>query len=802
MNERSQRAAAVVAEATALGGPLFVIGAAIAAGDIPDFSVVAIFAALLVWAENAAVQLPGKLRVSPSFMVAMAAITAFDGKGVVLGAAVVGAAGGVVLRGIRAGKWRILAFNCGQYALAAAGAALVHEATIDVGAQTVVAIVAAGMAFAAINIALVLPPTAADSGVSMSRLWAETLPTLPNYLAFGLLGTSVGLAERAWGPLAVLLLVAPLVIARSVFLAFQRQRDAFARLERLYDFSHSIGEADSLPDAARAAVERIGQIDGAAGVRLLVRSGDDVLRATRGDDGRFEIEHVDHAALSATDTAILDGQLGSVPGEIRTLLNGYNGDVGALCVETADLFEPEDVQLVDTLANQTSGALQRAALLEQLRHESAHDRLTGLVNRGLFVERIQKAMQNGSAAVIVIDLDGFREVNETLGPAHGDDLLRGVAQRLTAAIRPESTIARLGGDEFGVLVPGASPKLALELTHRLLSLVGEPFSIGDLQFEVTASAGLACGPDDGVEAEILQHRANVALGSAKTRRTGWSRYRSEDDVFSPRRLALAGDLRRALDEDQLRLHYQPLCDPITGELAAVEALIRWRHPVHGELSPTEFIAVAEHTALVHPITRRVLELAIKQGAEWHRSGHDLGVAVNLSARSLLDQTLPARIAIELAREGLPATALTVELTETAVMDDPDSSIEVLRQIHALGVRVAIDDFGTGYSSLAYLKHLPVDELKIDRALVAQLTASDFDQRIVGSVISLGLDLGLTIVAEGVEDEETRRELVRLGCPLVQGYLFSRPQPGDVITERLERDGTSHGWVPRPTATAP
>jgi diguanylate cyclase (GGDEF)-like protein len=802
MNERSQRTASLVAEATALVGPLFVIAAAAAAGDGPEIGVVAMFAALLVWAENAAVQLPGRLRVSPSFMVAMAAITAFDGKGVVLGAAVVGAAGGVILRGIRLRRWRVLAFNCGQYALAAAGAALVHEATLDAGGQTVVAIVAAGIAFAAINIGLVLPPTAADSGVSMSRLWAETVPTLPNYLAFGLLGTSVGLAERAWGPVAVLFLVAPLVIARSVFLAFRRQRDAYARLERLYDFSHTIDVADSLTDAARAAVERIGEIEGAESVRLLVRSGDDVLRATRGENGRLEIEHRAYAALSEMDRALLDGEPASTRNEVRTLLSGYGGAVGALCVETSEFFGPEDVQLVETLANQTSSALQRAALLEQLRHESMHDRLTGLVTRGLFMERIQKAMQSGTAAVIVFDIDGFREVNETLGPAHGDDLLRGVAHRLTAAVRPESTIARLGGDEFGVLVPGASPKLALDLTRRLLSLVGEPFSIGDLQFEVTASAGVACGPDDGVDAEILQHRANVALGSAKTRRTGWSRYRSEDDVFSPRRLALAGDLRRALDEDQLRLHYQPLCDPVTGQLTAVEALIRWRHPVHGELSPTEFIAVAEHTALVHPITRRVLEMAIKQGAEWHRAGHNLGVAVNLSARSLLDQTLPARIAIELAREGLPATALTVELTETAVMDDPDSSIEVLRQIHALGVRVAIDDFGTGYSSLAYLKHLPVDELKIDRSLVAQLTASEFDQRIVGSVISLGLDLGLMIVAEGVEDEETRSALVRMGCPIVQGYLFSRPQPAIAITERLERDGVDRGWVPRPAATAP
>lgn len=802
MNEARQRAAAVVAEATALAGPLFVIGAAWVAGDLPEPGVVAMFAALLVWAENAAVQLPGKLRVSPSFMVAMAAITAFDGQGVVFGAAVVGAAGGVIFRGIRLRRWRILAFNCGQYALAAAGAALVHEATLDVGAQTVVAIVAAGMVFAAINIALVLPPTAADSGVPMSRLWAETVPTLPNYLAFGLLGTSVGLAERAWGPLAVLLLVAPLVIARSVFLAFQRQRDAFARLERLYEFSHSMAAADTLTDTARAVIERVGSIDTAAGVRLLVRSGDDVLRATRSDDGRLEIAHVGNAELSDEEAAILAGEAASDATAIHARLNGHGGAVGALCVETAELFEPEDIQLVEAIANQTSGALQRVALVEQLRHESMHDRLTGLVNRGLFLDSIQKAMEAGNAAVIVIDLDGFREVNETLGPAHGDELLRGVARRLSAAVRPESTIARLGGDEFGVLVPGASPKLALDLTRRLLSLVGEPFSIGDLQFEVTASAGLACGPDDGIEAEILQHRANVALGSAKTRRTGWSRYRSEDDVFSPRRLALAGDLRRALDEEQLRLHYQPLCDPVTGQLEGVEALIRWRHPVHGELSPTEFIAVAEHTALVHPITRRVLEMAIKQAAEWHRAGHNLGVAVNLSARSLLDQTLPARIAIELAREGLPATALTVELTETAVMDDPDSSIDVLRQIHALGVRVAIDDFGTGYSSLAYLKHLPVDELKIDRSLVAQLTASEFDQRIVGSVISLGLDLGLTIVAEGVEEEETLSELVRLGCPVVQGYLFSRPEPADAITARLEREGVGQGWIPRPAATAP
>lgn len=782
-------------------GAIVAIGAAALFGGMPDPGTAALFAALLVWAENAAVQLPGRLRVSPSFMVAMAAITAFDGQGVVFGASVVGAAGGVIIRGIRLRRWRVLAFNCGQYALAASAAAAVHELAIASTGQTVLAIVAAGVTFAAVNIALVLPPTAADSGVPMSALWAETLPTVPNYLAFGLLGTSVGLAERAFGPLAVLLLVAPLVIARSVFLAFRRQRDAYARLERLYDFSRSIGGADSPLDAARIAVERIASVEGAAGVTLLMRAGEDVLRATREADGGVAIEHLDHRTISELDAAVLSGEPSSDPSDVRTVLVGYGGAVGALAVQSEELFDPEDVQLIETLAHQTSAALERTALIERLRHESMHDHLTGLANRGLFLEQIQSAISSGSAAVIVLDIDGFREVNETLGPAHGDELLRGVAQRLTAALRPESTIARLGGDEFGVLVPGAEPKLAVELARRIVALVGEPFSIADLQFEVTASAGVACGPEDGNDAEILQHRANVALGSAKTRRTGWSRYRSEDDVFSPRRLALAGDLRRALDEDQLRLHYQPLCDPVTGELFGVEALIRWRHPVHGELSPTEFIAVAEHTALVHPLTRRVIEMAVSQAAQWHRAGHPISVAVNLSARSLLDQTLPARIAIELAREGLPASALTVELTETAVMDDPDSSIEVLRQIHDLGVRTAIDDFGTGYSSLAYLKHLPVDELKIDRSLVSQLTSSAFDQHIVGSVISLGAELGLAIVAEGVEDEETRAELIRMGCPLVQGYLFSRPLPPETVTMQIDLGGGER-WIPRTTTAAP
>jgi predicted signal transduction protein with EAL and GGDEF domain len=358
-------------------------------------------------------------------------------------------------------------------------------------------------------------------------------------------------------------------------------------------------------------------------------------------------------------------------------------------------------------------------------------------------------------------------------------------------------VARLGGDDFALLLPGADLAAAQEVAGQMLAALHRTFPLGGTGVDLEARIGVALGPEHGDDAEALLRRADAAMRVAKEQHDGYTTYDPTADQHASNRLALLGDLRRALDaDDQIVLHYQPKVDIVDGRLAGVEALVRWHHPTLGRLAPDSFIPLAETTTLVHALTDRVLEIAVRQAGAWHRDGLHIPVAVNLSARCLHDTGLPGRVFELLRRTGLPVALLKLEITESMVMVDPERAITVLRALHDGGIGLSVDDFGTGHSSMTYLQRLPVDELKIDRSFVRELSAGN--EVLVRSAISLGHSLELTVVAEGIEDAETLATLHALGCDIAQGYHLGRPMPAEDIRPWL----VSHGEVEAVAQPAP
>jgi diguanylate cyclase (GGDEF)-like protein len=435
-------------------------------------------------------------------------------------------------------------------------------------------------------------------------------------------------------------------------------------------------------------------------------------------------------------------------------------------------------------------AVYRTASISVAKEKLAtHDSLTGLPNRLLFRERLARMLCEDSTATLVVmlvDLDGFKEVNDTLGHHVGDSLLCQVGHRLDEQLGDHLTVARLGGDEFAVVGPVADRGEATELGAEVLAVLQQPFALQDLPFHIEASVGGALYPEHATDVDALLQRADVAMYLAKEHGSGYETYNANTDRYSPRRLGLLGELRRAIEQGELVLQYQPIATMETGEVHRVEALIRWEHPEHGLLPPSEFIPLAEPTGLMGPLTRHVLDLAIAQTRAWHDRNLDITVAVNVSARNLHSTELCDDVAALLSKWSVPPTSLELEITESVVMSDPRRATEVLQSLNALGVKTVLDDFGTGYSSLAYLKRLPVSQLKIDGAFVADMATNDEDAAIVSSTINLARSLGLSVVAEGVESETVWQRLHEYGCDFVQGYYLSRPLPAEQMTRWLEQ----------------
>ncbi|WP_159450215.1 bifunctional diguanylate cyclase/phosphodiesterase [Demequina sp. NBRC 110056] len=422
--------------------------------------------------------------------------------------------------------------------------------------------------------------------------------------------------------------------------------------------------------------------------------------------------------------------------------------------------------------------------------EATHDGLTGLGNRTQLHHELDRALGAGAGVgLVLIDLDHFKDFNDTLGHPVGDVILRQVGERLVDAAPEGATVHRLGGDEFAVVVPGG-----LDAAHdAAMALIGsfeQPMGIEKLELLVRASAGVAAAPDHGERGDTLMKNADIALYHAKVERDRISTFSPEFDINTLERLQLLADLRSAVHAKELTVVYQPQVDLVAGEIVALEALVRWTHSDRGQVLPDEFIPLAENSGLIFPLTELVLDQALADLRVWRDAGHDIRMSVNLSARHLSDLGLPQVVAEIMRRHATPAGALVLEVTETGIFSDPARADLVLRALRGNGVEIAIDDYGTGNASLSYLRRLKIDELKVDRSFVSNIGSEDHDRIIVRSTIELALALDLRVVAEGVEDADTAQALQELGGVIAQGYHLGAPVPAEQVVSRLE--GASHG----------
>jgi diguanylate cyclase (GGDEF)-like protein len=422
-----------------------------------------------------------------------------------------------------------------------------------------------------------------------------------------------------------------------------------------------------------------------------------------------------------------------------------------------------------------------AAISVQREHQAHHDELTGLANRKFLMVRLQSTLAQAATSgakvgFLLLDLDrGLKEVNDTLGHAVGDRLLRLVAHRLTHSIRPGDLVARLGGDEFAVLLPSVKEaSVAREVAARLRAAVAEPIRLEGMSFVIEVSIGIAMFPDDAAADELLMQRADVAMYLAKQRRSGVERYQADLDRNSPARLALFGELRRGLDKGELEVHYQPKVYLADRRAAGVEALVRWRHPVRGMLGPGDFLPVVQQSYLMREVTAFVVETAVAQVALWRQAGLDVQVSINISGRDLLDTGLADVVEQCLGRHAVPPDALALEIDERMLTSEPAHAVATAEALAEIGIGLSLDDFGTGYSSLLRLKRLPFSEVKVDSSFIGRMLESPDDEVVVKSILDLAAALGIRSVAEGVESAEVASALLAMGCVAAQGWYFARP----------------------------
>jgi diguanylate cyclase (GGDEF)-like protein/PAS domain S-box-containing protein len=459
-------------------------------------------------------------------------------------------------------------------------------------------------------------------------------------------------------------------------------------------------------------------------------------------------------------------------------------DAGAPLYAQGYMIDISERKRNEEALQRSQDQLQRQ--MRRIEYQALHDALTDLPNRTLFGDRAEQALltaqRDGSGfAVMLIDLDRFKEVNDTLGHPSGDLLLREIARRLRRALRESDTVARLGGDEFGVVAPGLSDgATARAFADKLREELAQPVVVGGLTIEVEASVGIAIYPDHGEDVETLTRHADVSMYVSKNTHTPIV-YAAAYDHHSLARLALHGELRQALEGNELVVHYQPQADVATGEVHKVEALVRWQHPEHGLLWPDQFIPLAEQTGLIRALTHYVLDTALCQCHAWRAEGREVRVAVNITGRELVDLRFPDEVTKLLSKWRIKPAQLELEITESTIMTDPPRARTVLAQLSKLGVRLAVDDFGSGHASLGYLRKLPINVLKIDKSFIQQMADDAGDAAIVRTAIDLGHNLGLEVVAEGVETEDAKHRLEALGCDTLQGYHLGRPQPASSLT---------------------
>jgi diguanylate cyclase (GGDEF)-like protein len=629
-------------------------------------------------------------------------------------------------------------------------------------------------------------------GAGHLRLLSERLPTE--------LGVVAANAAVAAGVLLVVetdssLLSLPLVLL-TVFLAVHVGAASLVDRRRTADLEQATAALDDLdePDIAAAALRVACDVFHCRSAEL------QLIGDRRRPPRRYELTASGEVLCRPGSAAIVDGTSG---GDVMVALRGPTGDVGRFWFRFGPSGSPtrREWDALRGFARAVGHAVLAAGLHDDVRVEAArhvhgttHDPLTGLANRALLQDRIRAAVDakhNLTTALVLLDLDHFKEINDTLGHAAGDFLLERVADRLGSLSRPGDLVSRLGGDEFAVLLTGLeSAESAGPAAEEVLRLLAEPVSYEGMKLSVEASVGLACYPADASGGDELLRRAEVAMYQAKADRGSWVRYEAAHDGSSVDRLALVAELRTALDRGEIVAHFQPQADLSTGQIVGVEALARWEHPVRGLLLPADFIGVAEQSGLVRPFTLRVLDLAVAECAYWTAKGSTATVAVNLAARSLLDRQLPRDVAAVLARHALPPDRLVLEITESTAASELEVVEEVLGRLRRLGVALSVDDFGTGYSSLAFLQRTKVNELKVDRSFVTGMLETESDVALVRATVQLAHSLGARAVAEGVEEPAQAEALRELGCDLGQGYWLSRPVPAEELDVLLGVDEAS------------
>jgi diguanylate cyclase (GGDEF)-like protein len=732
---------------------------------------------------------------------------AFDPCGVILLRA---AAGGLGLFALRRQRGAKLTFNIALLAAQASVAVLVFHAIaprtlgatthgLDPGDWLAAYAAMVGADVVAAVLLTVVIAIHDDPGewrrlpAALRSVWMVAVTTTIALISFS------AAVQARW---ALALVAVVTVVLYLAYRAYVQLGHGNAEVEQLYAFTRALDGAREMDDLLAVVLDR---------VRDVLRAGTAELVVTDGGRLRHTRLSGQAAAPSTTtgaeeDDAWLRPALGGTPvldpaGDAMAVPVALGGDRAVLALSgsltDAGPFTDARLRLFQALANHASAALGRADLVDRLRREAAeklhlslHDPLSGLPNRRYFLELLDDALGTARAAgtgvaVMLLDLDRFKEINDALGHETGDALLRQMAERLNAHLTGRGVVARLGGDEFAVLLntPG-STEAALAAGTELCGIVDQDVRIGPLTLTARASIGLAAAPEHGDDGQTLLRHADVAMYAAKEHRSGLRLYDPALDVNSPQRLALIADLRTAVERRDLTVAFQPKVDPRTDRVVGAEALARWHHPTLGPVPPDEFIPLAEHSGLVRPLTLHVLEVALRRRAAWARDGHDLNVAVNLSPNSLLDGDLVEIVARLLNQTGNPAHGLTLEITESTILADPAGSLATLERLHTLGVKLSIDDFGTGYSSLGRLRELPIHEVKIDKSFVRGIAADHRDRAVVRSAVQLGHALDLEVVAEGVEDEDTYRYLAREGCDLVQGYLLSPPLAPDRFAEWL------------------
>lgn len=704
-----------------------------------------------------------------------------------------------------------LGFNLAVYLAEAAVALMVFHLVLGAGdLQRPGSWVAALLAVAA---AEVLSATA----VTVVIRWHTGAAGDPK-LAVALL--ACGIASGCLGLVAVLLVAAQplalgllLVVVGVVHLAYKgyaQLTQRYANLNLLYDFTDALSAADDAAGVTRTILTHARTIMRARVAELLVlpEGGGRPIRHVLDEDGMVTLTPASEGQVSLLQGSVLRGRsLLASRDTLDPLGRAYVGALGhkdgiVVPISTDGLvigvlgvgnrmanvstFDTDDLRLFEALANHAGIALDNGRLIEQLRaevaqreHQALHDGLTGLPNRTRFTEECTAVLAAAGAGrltgVVVMDVDAFKEVNDTLGHDAGDELLVELGARLQRLAPPASLVARLGGDEFAVLVPDQPDLTTLrQLARRLRDGLSVPVMVDDLALTVEVSTGVACSPIHGQDPAALLQRADIAMYAAKSARSGLAIYAPEEDRASRRRLRIAGALRRAIAEETLDVHFQPKVSVVDGRVVGAEALVRWHDPELGVLRPDEFIPLAERTELMMPLTELVLREAAEQCRRWHDAGHPISVAVNVAARSVPDDALRRMAVARLQAVGLELDQLTLEITESGIMGDTTRAATALHRIAATGIRLSVDDFGTGHSSLAYLQQLPVHEVKVDRSFLRHGLVAQSDRAVVEGIIRLGHALGLSVVAEGVEDPATVGRLSGLGCDIGQGYHWARP----------------------------